>query len=162
MARPNTLDDLKEIKLEDKYLVDYLIDDEQYIDPEKRDKKELFLNISKNKDLVIYDLGPFWHDPSVNETTYINGVDLARVMGCLVFGRGYFLLDDYQALEGDDYFRIFLHSIKEFSIEKFVMYEFKLLNGNVYISKGDLNVHVSGRQAKDEAEWKEYVEKYFN
>lgn len=161
MPIPNTLEELKEIEIQGKKIIDYLIDDTNYIDKEKRAKNEIFSNISNDENTIVWDIGPFWYNPSVVETTYFNGVDLARVIGSAEFGVPFNEVNDYEALEGDDYFRSYLHAAKSFSIESFVLYEYKLLDGNIYISKENLHVHISGRMAKDQDEWNEAVKKYF-
>lgn len=72
--------------VEGKKLKDWLKSDEGLVDYEKC---EFGNNVSNKKGIIIYDLGEFEHDPDVKETTYFNGVDMARVIAALKYGTPY-------------------------------------------------------------------------
>ena len=132
--------------------------DEGLVDYSKCEFKK---NVSNNKEYMIFDLGEFEHDPEVRKTVYCNGVDLARVAGCVHYDEPYKGMSYYAAVNGDDYVRIFMHSFKEITIEDFVMYFFRMLGGDIYISETNHHVFVKGRDSSEE-EWKNAVEELYS
>lgn len=142
-------------EVEGKKLKDYLKSDQGLVDYEKC---EFGKNVSKQKGIIIYDMGEFEHDPEVAETTYFNGVDMARVVAGLKYGVPYKGMRLYDALEGDSYVRNFAMWYTELSVEDYVLYFFRLLDGDVYISETNYHVFVKGRTSEEE-EWKEAVNK---
>jgi len=147
-----------EVVVEGKQLKDWLKSDEGLVDY-KRCK--FGRNVSNKKGIIIYDLGEYEFDPQVGETTYHNGVDLARVAGAIKYGDPYKGMSLYTALNGDDYVRIFMGSFSEITIKDFVMYFLQLLDGDIYISETNYHVFVKGR-TYDEEEWKAAVEELYS
>ena len=101
-------------------------------------------------------MGEYEHDPDVGETTYFNGVDMARVIAGLKYGAPYKGMSLYDALEGDSYLRNFAMWYPKLSVEDYVLYFFRLLDGDVYISETNYHVFVKGR-TYEEDEWKAAV-----
>ena len=107
-------------------------------------------NVSTNPDYVIYDLGKFLYDPSVRETRYQNGVDLARVAASVHYWVPYHEVDDFEAINGDDLVRIFFNALEDVTVTDFNLNFFKLLDAEIYISKENFKVYVKGRIGSDE------------
>ena len=124
-------------------------------------KCEFKRNVSNNDEYVIYDLGEYEFDPEVKETTYCNGVDLARVAGAVLYDKPYKGMNDYVAFNGDDYVRIFMHSFRDITTEDFVMYFCHILDGDIYISETNHHVFVKGRGYTQE-EWEAAVDKLYS
>ncbi|MCR5509463.1 MAG: hypothetical protein K6F54_00695 [Lachnospiraceae bacterium] len=151
--------DLEEI-VDGRPLREWLKSDEGMVD---YDKLEFGHNVSNTEDYLIYDLGMFYHDSSVGETRYHNGVDLARVAAVNVMGAyrpiEYDTVDLYSALEGDDYTRIFFNSVRNATIADFIFRFFKIIDGDLYISETCHHVFIKGRFGTSE-ERKAFVENY--
>ena len=147
-----------DIEVAGKKLKDWLKSDEGLVN---YSKCKFLKNVSNTKDVIIIDLGEYEHDPTVGETTYCNGVDLARVAGCVRYSEPYKGMHPVTALNGDDYVRIFMHSFENISIEDFVIYFFRLLDGVIYISETNYHVFVKGRNGSDE-EWKAAVDELYS
>lgn len=114
------------------------------------EKNEFGHNVSTNPDYVIYDLGKFLYDPSVRETRYQNGVDLARVAASVHYWVPYHEVDDFEAINGDDLVRIFFNALEDVTVTDFILNFFKILDGEIYISKENFKVYVKGRIGSDE------------
>ncbi len=136
-----------DVIVEGKPLGEWLQDDSGMVNYEN---KKFGRNVSLQKDLVIYDLGQFWYDPGVMETRYQNGVDLARVAACFYYGVPYHEVDDFEAINGDDLVRIFFNALEDVTMADFNLNFFKLLDGEIYISKNSHKVYVKGRIGTDE------------
>jgi len=138
-----------------KKIKDWMKSDEGLVDYEKCEFRK---NVSNTKEFIIYDLGKYEYDPDVRQTVYCNGVDLARVAGCVKYGEQYDGMSIVTAFNGDDYVRIFFNTFENATIQDFIMYFFQVLDGDIYISETNYRVFVKGRSYTDE-EWKEAVEK---
>lgn len=136
-----------------KRIVDWLKSDEGLVDYKKC---ELGKNVSNTKGIIIFDLGEFEHDPDVRETRYCNGVDLARVAGVVQYGVPYKGMSMKTAFDGDDYVRIFYNSFANPTIQEFIMYFYRIIGEDIYISETNHHVFVKGRSSTDE-EWKAAV-----
>lgn len=147
-----------EIEVAGKKLKDWLKSDEGLVDYEKC---EFGKNVSNTKGIVIYDLGEYEFDSNVAETTYCNGVDLARVAAAVKYGKAYKGMSLYTAINGDDYVRIFLNGFENPSTEDFVIYFYQLLDGDIYISETNYHVFVKGRTSTDE-EWEAAVQELYS
>ena len=110
---------------------------------------DLFENISKNQDVVIYDFGPFVVDDEVVQTWYSNGVDLARAYAASYWKVPYDEVNDYEAIEGHDYVRISYDQIRDCSVADFITYRYNLLDGYFYISKESGHVMLYGRRGDE-------------
>ena len=118
-------------------------------------------NVSNKENIGIYDLGEFEYDPGVGETRYCNGVDLARVAGCIEYGEPYYGMSPITALNGDDYVRIFYNSFRDITIKDFVLYFFRILDGDIYVSETNYHVFVKGRFYEEE-EWHAAVDELYS
>lgn len=147
-----------DIEVDGKKLKDWLKSDEGLVDYEKC---EFGHNVSNTKGTIIFDLGEYEFDPKVGETTYCNGVDLARVAGAIKYGEAYKGMSLYTALNGDDYVRIFLNGFENPTINDFVIYFFQLLDGEIYISETNYHVFVKGRNWEED-EWKAAVRELYS
>ena len=134
-----------------KTINEWLKSDEELVDYSKCEFKK---NVSNNEDYIIFDLGEYEHDPDVRQTIYRNGVDLARVVGCICFDEPYKGMRYMTAIEGDDYLHTFLRAFRNVSIDDFVLYFCHLLDGDIYISEENHHVFVKGRRGTEE-DWKE-------
>lgn len=139
-----------------KKLSEWLKSDEGLVDYSKCKFRH---NVSNSPDIVIFDLDEYEFDPDVGETTYHNGVDLARVAACVKYGSPYKGMSLVTALNGDDYVRIFFNNFVGATIQDFIIYFFRLLDGDIYISETNYHVFVKGRPAATEEECKATVEK---
>lgn len=140
--------------IEGKTIREWAMSDNGLIDYEKCVFKH---NVSNNDEYVIYDLGEYEYDPEVVQTTYCNGVDLARVAGSIRYNEPYKGMRYTTALNGDDYVRIFMNSFKGATIEDFVVYFFHLTEGDIYISETNHHVFVKGKNPT-ESVWKKAVD----
>lgn len=147
-----------EVEVEGKKIKDWLKSDEGLVDYEKC---EFGKNVSKKKGIVIFDMGEYEHDPNVGDTTYFNGVDMARVIAGTKYGEPYKGMSMYYALEGDSYLRNFAMWYSELSVKDYVLYFFQLLDGDVYISETNYHVFVKGR-TYEEDEWKAAVNELYS
>lgn len=138
-----------------KKIKDWMKSDEGLVDYKKC---EFGKNVSNTEAFKIYDLGEYEYDPDVRQTVYCNGVDLARVAGCVKYGEKYDGMSLVTAFNGDDYVRIFFNSFENATIQDFIMHFFQVLDGDIYISETNYRVFVKGRSYTDE-EWKEAVDK---
>lgn len=138
-----------------KKIKDWMKSDEGMVDYEKCKFRK---NVSNTERFVIYDLGEYEYDPDVRQTVYCNGVDLARVAACVKYGEQYDGMSLYTAINGDDYVRIFFNSFENATIQDFIMYYFRVLDGDIYISETNYRVFVKGRSYTDE-EWRDAVDK---
>lgn len=110
-------------------------------------------NVSNTKGHVVIDLGEYEYDPDVRETAYRNGVDLARVSACARYGAAYKGMRYKTAIDGWDHLMSFLGGYRGATIEEYVLYFFKILDGEVYISETCHHVFVSGRACTTQEEW---------
>lgn len=147
-----------EIEVAGKKLKDWLKSDEGLVD---YSKCKFGKNVSNTEDFIIIDLGEYEYDPEVTQTTYCNGTDLARVAGCARYSEPYKGMSDFTAYNGDDYVRIFKNSFSDISMQDFVLYFFRLMDGVIYISDTNYHVFVRGREGSDE-EWKAAVEELYS
>ena len=148
-----------EVEVSGKKLKDWLMSDEGLVDYEKCEFKR---NVSNKKGRCIFDLGEYEFDSSVGVTTYHNGVDLARVAGAVMYDEPYYGMRMVTALNGDDYVRIFKNSFTDATLEDFVLYFFKLLDGEIYISETNYHVFVKGRSECTDEEWKATVDELYS
>lgn len=139
-----------------KFIKDWVQSDEGMVDYSKCEFKR---NVSNNEEYVIFDLGEYEYDPDVGQTTYRNGVDLARVVGAIQYDEPYKGMRYMTALEGDDYVRNFLYAFDDVTIDDFVLYFFHLLDGDIYISEINHHVFIKGKKPTEE-EWQDAVEKF--
>jgi len=137
-----------------KMVKDWMKSDEGLVD---YSKCEFGKNVSNSEEFIIYDLGEYEYDPEVLQTVYCNGVDLARVAGCVKYGEQYNGMRYITAINGDDYVRIFFNTFEKATIQDFIIYFFQLLDGDIYISETNYRVFVRGRSYTEE-EWKEAVD----
>ena len=135
--------------IEGKTIKDWMKSDEGLVDYKKCKFRK---NVSISDQFIIYDLGEYEFDSSVGETTWCNGVDLARVAACVKYGEPYGGMSLVTAINGDDYVRIFFHNFIGATIPEFILYFFRLLDGDIYISETNHHVFVKGRSGTDE-EW---------
>ena len=131
-----------EIVVDGKKLKDWLKSDEGLVNYEAC---KFGKNVSNTKGIVIYDLGEYEYDPEVVVTRYCNGVDLARVLGAIKYGKPYKGMSLFTALNGDDYVRIFYNSYRDVTIKDIILGHACLLDGEVYISETNYHVFVKGR-----------------
>lgn len=138
-----------DVVINGKKLKDWLKSDEGRVD---YSKCEAGMNVSNSDEYSIYDLGAFYHDPSVRETWYHNGVDLVRVAGVAIsiHDEYYDTISEFSVLEGYDYARLFFSHLKNATIQDFVYYFFRLLDGEIYISETNCRVYVKGRKGTQE------------
>jgi len=142
-----------------KKISEWLKSDEGRVD---YSKCEFGKNVCNSEDYIIYDLGEYEHNPRVMETHYHNGVDLARVAGCIKYSESYYGMSDITALNGDDYVNIFYESFRDITIRDFVIYFLRLLDGDVYISETNYHVFAKGRLPKTKEEWHDAVEELYS
>ena len=144
--------------VEGKSLREWLKTDNGLVD---YDKCEFGADVSNNSEWRIFDLGKFYHDPSVMKTRYHNGVDLARVAGVATSYRDeeYDNLSYKSALDGDDYVTIFFNQIENATIADFVFRFFHIIDGDIYISETCERVFVKGRRGSEE-ELMRFVESF--
>ena len=147
-----------DVEVDGKKLKDWLKSDEGLVNYKKC---KFGVNVSNTKGTIIFDLGEYEYDPSVGETTYHNGVDLARVAGAIKYGVPYKGMSMYTALNGDDYVRIFYGSFEDATIMDFVVYFFQLVRGDIYISETNHHVFVKGYNC-DQEEWKAVVDELYS
>lgn len=136
-----------EAVVDGKKIKDWLKSDEGLVNYEACEFRK---NVSNTKGIVIYDLGEYEYDPEVGETTYCNGVDLARVLGAVKYGVPYKGMSLYTALNGDDYVRIFYHDFRDATIQDIILGHLRLLDGDIYISETNYHVFVKGRIGTEE------------
>lgn len=144
--------------VEGKKISDWVKSDEGLVDYEK---EEFGLNVSNSKDYVIFDLGEYEYDATVNVTRYHNGLDLARVAGSVKYHEPYGGMHPMTAINGDDYVRIFYNGFRDASIQDFVIYFFQLLDGDIYISEKNYHVYVKGREPVSQEEWEAAVHELY-
>ncbi len=144
-----------DIIVNDKKLSEWLKSDEGLVDYSKCKFKR---NVSNSPDIVIFDLDEYEFDTNVGKTIYHNGVDLARVAACVEYGSPYKGMSFSTALNGDDYVRIFFNNFVGATVQDFILYFFKLLDGDIYISETNYHVFVKGRPATTDEEWKAAAE----
>lgn len=123
-------------------------------------KSEFRRNVSNTKEFLIYDLGAYEYDPSVGETRYYNGLDLARVAAVAKFDEKYDGMSGYWALEGDDYVRLFYDAFEEPTIQEFLLYFFRMMPVDIYISEINYRVYLKVRECTKE-EWDAMVQALF-
>lgn len=143
------------IVVDGKKLSEWLKSDEGLVD---YSKCKFGHNVSNTENYIIYDLGEYEYDSTVVETRYCNGVDLARVAGCAKYHASYYNMSVVTALNGDDYVRIFYNSYRNATIQDFVLYFFRILDGDIYISETNHHVFVKGRFCESDEEWRAAVE----
>lgn len=138
-----------DVMIDGKMLKDWLKSDEGMVD---YSKCETGVDVSNNPEYRIYDIGGFVHDPSVMETRYHNGVDLARVAGVATSYRdeGYDDISVSTAMDGDLSVQIFFNSLKDATIQDFVYRYFHIIDGDIYISETNHRVFIKGRKGTDE------------
>ncbi|MBQ7926766.1 MAG: hypothetical protein IJ335_10810 [Lachnospiraceae bacterium] len=137
-----------------KQIRDWVQSDQGMVDYEK---SKFGVNVSKVKDYVIFDLGDYEYDDSVNVTKYHNGLDLSRVAGCIKYNTPYGGMKLITAINGDDYVRVFYGSFEEATIQDFVLYFLQLLDGDIYISDYNYRVYAKGRKPSGQEEWEAAV-----
>ena len=71
-------------------------------------------------------------------------------------------VDGNQYRHGDDYARIFFNAFRDVTIKDFVLYFFKLLDGDIYVSHTSYKVYAKGRVPSGDEEWKAAVEDLYN
>lgn len=147
-----------DVVVDGKKLSEWLKSDEGLVD---YSKCEFSRNVSNTDDYIIYDLGEFEHDPTVKQTRYCNGVDLARVAGSVKYGEPYYGMRTVTAYNGDDYVRIFFNSFINATIQDFVTYFFRIIDGDIYISETNFHVFVKGRRSTQE-EWEAAVDALYS
>lgn len=147
-----------DVVVDGKRIKDWVKSDEDLVDYAKC---EFLSNVSNTDGTVIYDLGEYEYDSKVEETRYCNGVDLARVAACVKYGEQYDGMRFVTAINGDDYVRIFYNSFRDATIQDFIIYFFRLLDGDIYISETNYRVYVKGRVGTEE-EWKAAVEELYS
>lgn len=148
-----------DIVVDGKKLSEWLKSDEDLVD---YSKCKFGKNVSKSENIAIYDLGKFEYDPTVAKTRYHNGIDLARVAGCIKYNACYYGMSLVTALNGDDYVRIFYNSFTDITIKDFVLYFFRILDGDIYISDTNYHVFVKGRFCDTEEEWHAAVDELYS
>lgn len=148
-----------DIVVDGKPLKDWLKSDEGLVDYKKCEFRH---NVSTSPDIIIYDLGEYEHDPSVGITHYHNGVDLARVAGCILYKEPYKGMSPITALNGSDYVNVVYGSFKDATTQDFIVYYVHLLNGDIYISDTNYHVFLKGRPADSEEEWKAVVDELYS
>lgn len=140
--------------VEGKAIKDWMKSDEGLVD---YDKCEFRKNVSNSEEIVILDLGEFEFDDEVRETRWHNGVDMARIAACVKYGEPYFGMSLVTAMNGDDYVRIFFRKFIGATIPEFILYFYRLVDGDIYISETNYHVFVKGRRGTVE-EWEAAVE----
>ncbi len=146
------------IVVDGKKLSEWLKSDEGLVDYSQCKFRK---NVSNTEDIVIFDLDEYEFDPDVGETTYHNGVDLARVAACVKYGSPYKGMSLVTALNGDDYVRIFFNSFIGATIQDFIVYFFQLLDGDIYISETNYHVFIKGRSGYSQEEWSATVDELY-
>lgn len=144
-----------DVVVDSKKLSEWLKSDEGLVD---YSKCEFGKNVCNSEEYAIYDLGEYEHDPTVAETRYHNGIDLARVAGCIEYGEPYYGMSPVTALNGDDYVRIFYNSFRDATIQDFVVYFFRIMDGDIYISETNYHVFLKGRFPNTQEEWSAVVD----
>jgi len=138
---------LKEVVVNGRKLVDWLMSDEGLVDYEK---SEFGHNISNTEEWIIYDMGGYWFDPGVRDTIYEHGIDMARLAGAKYNYEPY---DDMAAItpyDGYDVIKIFLGSFDKATVKDYILYHYKLIDGYAYISETSHHVYVKGRVGSKE------------
>ena len=146
------------IVVDGKKLSEWLKSDEGLVDYSKCGFGK---NVSNSENYVIFDLGEYEYDPSVKQTRYHNGVDLARVAACAKYSESYYNMSLVTAMDGDDYVRIFYNYFEDVTIKDFILYFFRMLEGNIYISETNFHVFVRGLSHVTQEEWRAAVDELY-
>lgn len=139
-----------------KPLSEWLKDDDGKVD---YSRAEFGKNISNTKGYVVFDMGEFVVDPEVC-TDYVNGVDMIRLAGAAYNADPYDdRMDMITPYDGEDVYRIFMLGMENPTLEDFILNFFKLINGNVYISRTTRHVYVTGNIGPEDA-WNRAVDTF--
>lgn len=139
-----------DVVVDGKKMSEWLKSDENLVD---YSKCKFGSDVSNSDAYVIYDLGEYEYDPTVVKTRYHNGVDLARVAGCIKYWKSYYGMSLITAMNGDDYVRIFYNTFADATIQDFVVYFFRIVDGDIYVSETNYHVFVKGRLCDTQEEW---------
>lgn len=100
--------DYNNIIIEGKSLAEWMKPDLDFID---YNNTTFFANVSTDNTFTVYYLGQYEYDPDVKDTTYHNGLDLARIAACSECHAPYNNMFADYPLTGDSLVRIFSTTI---------------------------------------------------
>lgn len=134
--------DYNNIIIEGKSIAEWMKPDLDFID---YSNTTFFANVSTDKAFTVYYLGQYEYDPDVKDTTYHNGLDLARIAACSECHAPYNNMFADYPLTGDSLVRIFFNHYPNANIADYIERFFNLGDGDVFIGR-NLGIYVIGRE----------------